>query len=214
MPVPEIPLADLPILSSPKVSALTRTLASCSPTASSSSVKFPEPPSSPSRSPVKRAGPDFLVPFPVLKSPTKRSALQFPQTPSRRDRILAPTSDGAPPQTPSSVSSSPSKTDSVPSTPVHQKGDNSTVLQTPSTSRRQALYERVRQRSMSKSPTKSSHLGGDKSDKAMTPSMTRDQMLKLQQEELRRRCLLGRLAGVAESIWMSVFLCITFFRLP
>jgi len=32
--------------------------------------------------------------------------------------------------------------------------------------------------------------------------MTKDQLLKLSQEELRRRCLLGRLDGVAESVWM------------
>ncbi len=36
--------------------------------------------------------------------------------------------------------------------------------------------------------------------------MTRDQMLKMSQDELRRRCLLGRLGGVAESIWMLVVL--------
>ena len=34
--------------------------------------------------------------------------------------------------------------------------------------------------------------------------MSRDQLLKLGQEETRRRCLLGRLGGVAESIWMYV----------
>lgn len=32
--------------------------------------------------------------------------------------------------------------------------------------------------------------------------MTKDQLLKLSQEEMRRRCLLGRLGGVAESVWM------------
>jgi len=32
--------------------------------------------------------------------------------------------------------------------------------------------------------------------------MSRDQLLKLSQEETRRKCLLGRLGGVAESIWM------------
>lgn len=29
-------------------------------------------------------------------------------------------------------------------------------------------------------------------------------MLKMGQEEMRRRCLLGRLGGVAESVWMFV----------
>ena len=32
--------------------------------------------------------------------------------------------------------------------------------------------------------------------------MTKEQLHKLGQEELRRRCLLGRLNGVAESVWM------------
>jgi len=32
--------------------------------------------------------------------------------------------------------------------------------------------------------------------------MTKEQLLKLSQEEMRRRCLLGRLGGVAESVWM------------
>ena len=38
--------------------------------------------------------------------------------------------------------------------------------------------------------------------------MSRDQLLKLSQEETRRRCLLGRLGGVAESIWMWVPACV------
>ncbi|KAF8914073.1 hypothetical protein CPB84DRAFT_1758310 [Gymnopilus junonius] len=199
--LPEIPLADLPALSPPKVSAFTRSLASCSPSTSSSAVKLPQPPSSPSRSPKKRTDPDFLVPFPVSKSPTKKSALLFPHTPSRRDRSLMSAPDSIPPQMPSTTSS-PTKTDSVPSTPVRQKGENSTPLQTPSTSRRQALYERVRQRSLSTSPTKIPHQSSLSPGKAVTTTMTRDQMLKMQQDELRRRCLLGRLGGVAESVWM------------
>lgn len=116
----------------------------------------------------------------------------FPQTPSRRDQPI--NTDG--PQTPSSSNTSPFKDSSVPSTPKHQTGSTDTPGTTPSTSRRQALYERVRQRSLSMSPTKA-----PRSD-AITPSMTRDQMLKLSQDEMRRRCLLGRLGGVAESIWM------------
>ena len=35
-------------------------------------------------------------------------------------------------------------------------------------------------------------------------SMSKDQLLKFSQEEMRRRCLLGRLSGVAESVWMYV----------
>ncbi|KDR83571.1 hypothetical protein GALMADRAFT_219392 [Galerina marginata CBS 339.88] len=204
LPLPNIPLADLPDLSAPKVSTLTRTLASCSPS-TASTVKLPGPPSSPSRSPTKKPTRDFVVPFPTTlasKSPSKRSTFLFPQTPSRQDRIIAPGSGSSsePPQTPSTTSS-PSKDYSVPSTPVHQRGDKDSPFQTPSASRRQALYERVRQRSISASPTKTPRqeaLMGN-----ISPSkMTRDQMLKLQQDELRRRCLLGRLGSVAESIWM------------
>jgi hypothetical protein len=183
-----------------KVSSLTRTLASASPKASLSSLSLPGPPSSPSRSlsksPTKKVLRDFAVPFPVLasKSPTKTSML-YPKTPrhNRTDRSALLT-----PRTPASST----KHDVFdPSTPVHQKGSNaSTAPETPTTSRRQALYERVRQRSLTASPTKglSNEVTGGK--------LTRDQMLKLGQEEMRRRCLLGRLSGVAESVWMSVFL--------
>ncbi|KJA30079.1 hypothetical protein HYPSUDRAFT_175241 [Hypholoma sublateritium FD-334 SS-4] len=196
--VPQIPLADIPELSVPKMSTLTRTLASASPS-SISSIKLPGPPSSPSRSPVKRPARDFAIPFPTVSrpvSPFKKSTILFPQTPSRHNRN-SDLSDG-PPHTPSSTSSSPAKDVSEPSTPVHQRGNNETPLQTPTTSRRDALYERIRQRSLSMSPTKT-----PRKESLGSPSkMTRDQMLKMSQDELRRRCLLGRLGGVAESIWM------------
>ncbi|KAF8803671.1 hypothetical protein BYT27DRAFT_7194998 [Phlegmacium glaucopus] len=197
--VPNIPLADLPELSGPKVSALTRTLASCSPSAVTS-IKFPAPPSSPSRSPTKKSDREFAIPLTTRlstsKSPLKKSSILFPQTPSRRDQLgKSVTTDR--PQTPSSSNTSPFKDSSVPSTPKHQTGSSTgTPGTTPSTSRRQALYERVRQRSLSMSPTKAPRPDGT------TPSMTRDQMLKMSQDEMRQRCLLGRLGGVAESIWM------------
>ncbi|KAH9482831.1 hypothetical protein JR316_0004931 [Psilocybe cubensis] len=194
--LPEVPLADLPELSAPKVSSLTRTLASFSPS-SASSLQLPTVPSSPSRSPVKKTARDLPIHPPttlLTKSPSKKNTVLFPQTPSRRDRNIFPSSGSGPPQTPSTAASSPSK-DSLPSTPVRQQGPDNTPLQTPSTSRRQALYERVRQRSLSMSPTKAPRDANGK-----TP--TRDQMLKMSQDELRRRCLLGRLSGIAESIWM------------
>ncbi|KAF8076237.1 hypothetical protein FPV67DRAFT_404816 [Lyophyllum atratum] len=196
--VPQIPLASLPELAMPvKISSLTRTLASASPKGAIASFSLPGPPSSPSRSPtkspIKRALREFAVPFPVTsasKSPTKSSIL-FPQTPSRRDKVT----DLFSPRTPSTSLTSESAFD--PSTPVHQKGDNAaTVPQTPTSSRRQALYERIRQRSLTASPTKapSSEVKGGK--------LTRDQIMRMGQEEMRRRCLLGRLGGVAESVWM------------
>ncbi|KAG6878110.1 hypothetical protein C0993_012114 [Termitomyces sp. T159_Od127] len=212
-PVPAIPLADLPELAMPaKISALTRTLASASPKGALSSLSFPTAPGSPSRSPTKsptkRALRDFAIPFPITsaansptkknsvlfpvpalsKSPTKSTSVLFPQTPSRRDGA-----DLFSPRTPAA-----SEFDVFdPKTPTHQKGKNATTVpQTPTSSRRQALYERVRQKSLTASPTKtpSSDVKGGK--------LTRDQLLKMGQEEMRRRCLLGRLGGVAESVWM------------
>ncbi|KAG6837963.1 hypothetical protein H0H93_008357 [Arthromyces matolae] len=162
---------------------------------------------------------DFAVPFPISKSPVKSSvqfptiatksptksssALLFPQTPSRHHNNPETTADLFSPRTPVtsliSTSASPSKATDVsnPQTPQHQKGKNaSTVPQTPTSSRRQALYERVRQKSLNMSPTKtpSGDIPGGK--------LTKEQMAKMGQEEMRRRCLLGRLGGVAESVWM------------
>ncbi|KAJ7047513.1 hypothetical protein C8F04DRAFT_1216821 [Mycena alexandri] len=196
-PVPQIPCADLPRLSATKPATLTRTLASLSPKSSLSPFKLPAPPSSPSRSPTKpkTAAHQFAIPFPLAsgsgsKSPTK-SSVAFPQTPSSRSNRLAPQ------LTPRTPKTSLSEALSQPSTPVHQRGATAqTVPQTPTSSRREALYERLRQRSLSASPTKaaSSDVKGGK--------LTRDQILKMGQDELRRRCLLGRLGGVAESVWM------------
>ncbi|KAJ6509956.1 hypothetical protein C8R47DRAFT_1003480 [Mycena vitilis] len=199
-PVPPIPCADLPRLSpSTKTTSLTRTLASLSPKASLSPFKLPATPSSPSRSPSKsKTVPHpFAIPFPLTsgggaKSPTK-SSMPFPQTPSRLNRNAAELT----PRTPKTSVSSISEALPQPSTPVHQRGGTAeTIPQTPTSSRRAALYERLRQRSLSASPTKaaSSEVKGGK--------LTRDQMLKMGQDELRRRCLLGRLGGIAESVWM------------
>ena len=43
--------------------------------------------------------------------------------------------------------------------------------------------------------------------------MSRDQLLKLSQEEMRHRVLLGRLEGIAESVWMSVSVFLFLFSL-
>lgn len=197
--IPPIPLAKLPELCAPaKPSALTRVFASISPKATGLFPTPPLPPGSPSRSPQKRVAREFAAPFPVTPStgrisPIKNSIL-FPQTPSRKDRVLP--SVQTPTRTP--TSSNASITD-VPSTPTHQRGSTaSTVPQTPTSSRRQALYERVHQRSLTASPTKT-----PKHD-IVGAKLTREQMVKLGQEEMRRRCLLGRLPGVAESVWMYV----------
>ncbi|PIL37284.1 hypothetical protein GSI_00977 [Ganoderma sinense ZZ0214-1] len=183
---------------------------------------------SPSKSPSKKDR-DFAVPFPatpssrlgtpttnrifktpsadrIFKTPTtdrifktpSTNRILFPKTPSSRHSAA---SDGDP-STPTSARTpslsgrdTPTDSDkSVPSTPVHQRGpDASTVPQTPTSSRRQALYERVRQRSLQNTPTKANPTGA---------SLSKDELFRLGQEEMRRRLLLGRLSGIAESVWM------------
>ncbi|KAI0677406.1 hypothetical protein C8Q78DRAFT_1159750 [Trametes maxima] len=132
----------------------------------------------------------------ILKTPSTNRIL-FPKTPSSRhahseDELRTPTSA----HTPSLAGSeTPTASDcSVPSTPVHQRGPTATTVpQTPTSSRRQALYERVRARSIQNTPTKANPTG---------VPMSKELLQKLGQEEMRRRCLLGRLGGVAESVWM------------
>lgn len=73
------------------------------------------------------------------------------------------------------------------------------VLQPLTTPRRQALYNRIQETSLPPSPSKSQR-------KADVPGskLIAEQSLKLGQKEIHRRCLLGRLGGVAESVWMWV----------
>lgn len=73
-----------------------------------------------------------------------------------------------------------------------------TFPETPTSSRRQALYERIRQKSLTSSPVKTP----SKSKDIPGGKMSRDQLIKLSQEEMRHRVLLGRLEGIAESVWM------------
>ncbi|TFK55822.1 hypothetical protein OE88DRAFT_1804615 [Heliocybe sulcata] len=221
-PAPSLPLADLPEISTQnKPSTLTQILASASPKSPSSRtlLQTPESPSrskSPRKSPTKRIGPSLSDDFPVPLLPVIPSSRSIPATPSRsKNTILFPQTPASgsrgrnlatsllTPRTPSvspARSTASSVYDSLPSTPRKQTGsDAETVPETPNTSRRQALYERIRQRSLTGSPTKptsavGSIQGGSK--------MTRDQLLKMTQEETRRRCLLGRLGGIAESVWM------------
>lgn len=181
-------------------------LASASPKgANSKPFLFPPTSSvhSPIKSPSKKVNRDFVIPFPTLSpstSPTKKSTIPFPQTP-RHKRVETSTTTPITPQTPSNkISGDLSDAEGPPETPSKQTGANAeTAPATPSTSRRQALYERVRQRSLTTSPTKNPK-GLDTSN----TKLTRDQILRLSQEEMRRRCLLGRLGGIAESVWMFV----------
>lgn len=209
--VPELPLADIPALAPlAKPSALTQRLVAASPKASpTASLSFPSlpTPSSPSRSPKKKSreppsDDDFSIPFPL--TPASPAKPLFPQTPTssaRHNRFqtprhlpsrtpsLSPTRSGL--LTPSTAGPS------TPSTPRHQTGG---APDTPSTARRQALYERIRLKSLTSTPVK----GAKPAELAGGSAMTRVQLQKMTQDELRRRVLLGRLGGVAESVWMCV----------
>ncbi|KAG7097123.1 hypothetical protein E1B28_004501 [Marasmius oreades] len=214
--VPLVPFANLPKLSVPtKSSSLTRMFASVSPKSTSSRDKSEVliPPSSPSRTPRGRSRlDDFAVPAPITpssrsSSPSKRSAILSPMkrpiisTPSKREIIAFNKNTVLFPSTPSSHADNSVKL--LPRTPTTSNASVDEMLstptesgtpQTPTTSRRQALYERIRQRSLSASPTKQRD--------GLTAKMSQDQMLKLSQDEMRQRCLLGRLGGMAESVWM------------
>jgi hypothetical protein len=193
-PIPGIPRANLPpITPTSKASA-----------GSKSSFAFPQTPSRHNRpDPQLHTGLDPIPGIPRAPiTPTSKasadskSSLAFPQTPSRHNRP-DPASSLLTPKTPSTSNS----ISSEPSTPAKQKGANATTApQTPSTSRRQALYDRVRQRSLTSTPSKATA-----SSNVLGGKLTKDQMMKMGQEEMRRRCLLGRLGGVAESVWMWVF---------
>ncbi|KAF5393754.1 hypothetical protein D9757_000159 [Collybiopsis confluens] len=192
--VPTIPLAQLPALSSPtKPSSLTRVFASMSPKSSTSMQNsLPATPSSPSRSALKSPAKSDGLASLKLTEPIKHTAL-FPTTPSTSRTVRTPRILNL--RTPSTSRVLIKELPSEPSTPRGR--DPASVLQTPSTSRRQALYDRIRERSLSASPSKS-----QRNAEVPGSKLTKDQMLKLGQEEMRRRCLLGRLGGVAESVWM------------
>ena len=219
-------MADIPQLPirPGTASSLTKMFASSSPKSAASAKILSMPQSPPSKlslgslkkSPTKQLPPikPFNISFPTAstssslrsptKSPSKGLASIFPKTPGKNSVALPQTpsshhSSGSSsifsPRTPRSSVSTPST--SIPSTPSRQKGDDAdTVPATPTTARRQALFERIRQKSITTSPSK--YRLGDQT----TPKISRDQLLKLSQEETRRKCLLGRLGGVAESIWM------------
>ncbi|KAI0787083.1 hypothetical protein BC629DRAFT_1714829 [Irpex lacteus] len=205
----------LPPLPTPKQpSTLTRLLASSSPKSPSSAsiLATPTSPSpfskSPSKSPSKRPQREFAIPFPITP-PAKRAV--HPRTPSTRGRLYdafsTPTSSRTPSTPSTSFSDTPSSStpsSSIPSTPVHQRGPSAaTAPETPSSSRRAAIYERIRQRSLTTAtPTKPNPFNKSLTSTPSTPRMSKDALLKLSQEEMRRRCLLGRLSGVAESVWM------------
>ncbi|KAG8994758.1 hypothetical protein FRB94_012581 [Tulasnella sp. JGI-2019a] len=133
-----------------------------------SSPNASSPIKSPTKSPVKRSG---LISS-LLNTPTK-SVIPFP----------------TPDQTPESAGSSSA---SVPSTPQTDR-----TIRTPSTARRDALKQRIHQRSLQNngSPTKGSVVVTLGTEKDGTP---REKLVT--QQELKRRLILGRLGNIAECI--------------
>ncbi|KAI9447811.1 hypothetical protein H4582DRAFT_1896542 [Lactarius indigo] len=191
---PNLPMADLPqLIVPPKPSKLTQLLASASPK-SPSSVKIlstPPSPTSPTKASSSRAS--FSS-----KSPAKMSDFgsHLRHTPTSNKSSASKAGSGA--------------TNSVqfPKTPSRRA-----LLQdlTGLLTSKDTLYVTVRGRAKRflaihtcppeglecrhlKTPSKSKDVTGGK--------LSRDQLLKLSQEEMRRRVLLGRLDGVAESVWM------------
>lgn len=79
----------------------------------------------------------------------------------------------------------------TPETPRH----NTTIPQTPTTSRRAALMERVRLKSLN-TPSKGSVQITSRNAEGEEVSRT------IGPEDVKRRLLLGRLSGVAEAVWM------------
>ncbi|KAG8749483.1 hypothetical protein FRC14_001334 [Serendipita sp. 396] len=91
---------------------------------------------------------------------------------------------------------------SVPTTPTNAIASSvPNTVETPASARRAALYERIRARSESE---------GESSKKtAVTASVRSAEKLSARKvvkmvgpEELRRRCILGRLGTIAEAVWM------------
>ncbi|KAG8930178.1 hypothetical protein FRC02_004528 [Tulasnella sp. 418] len=128
-----------------------------------------------------------LLRTPVKGTPVK--ALNLFQTPEP----VTPSKNSIPFPTPGDTPSSSSEASgSVPSTPV-----KATPTRTPSTSRRDALRERIRQRSLSNNATPT------KNRVAVTLGTDQDGNVKkklVSAEELKRRCVLGRIEGIAECV--------------
>jgi hypothetical protein len=169
--LPQIPCADWPGLKTSSILLHRRTLSRpASPDKSASHDKFRTPPAPSDPSPSK-------LPVTLMASP---AGIPFPKTPKR------PNAD--PLSLLRTPSSGPSRLQTPRSTP---QTSGSSVPATPTSERRAALYERVRQKSVSKTITTGS-----------SSAETRESFANYTKAALRRRCLLGRLGSVAEGLWM------------
>ncbi|KAF8511208.1 hypothetical protein JB92DRAFT_3083535 [Gautieria morchelliformis] len=163
----EATVAVLPLADLPKLPVTSKLTSLTKAFAKSSSAS---PPKGIASHPVSaRRTPKEFVPFPVT-----------PQTPSTSPVKSAP-----------DLETSRTRTPHTPQTPVRQTG---AVPQTPTTSRRAALYERIRQKSLTSTPS------GQEQHNELEP-VSKEKMRLLGQEELKRRCILGRLDEVAATVW-------------
>ncbi|KAH7103048.1 hypothetical protein BKA62DRAFT_616979 [Auriculariales sp. MPI-PUGE-AT-0066] len=216
------PLADLPPLippaapkeDNPKRAELTEVLMSPSPGGTMRHKLRPslEAPGSPTRaSPSKRPFPTLgLQQQRIFSSPSRVNSRIVDEDDNMLPRVPFPSlgavttpSRGLPPQTPSTnrimgpPSASPTKgsptkgsdAGSVPTTP----STSGRVTPTSGSSRRDALYERVRKRSESNNSTPTTKRIVSAPG---TPAHTEEM------DKLRKAALLSRLADVAESVWM------------
>jgi hypothetical protein len=131
----------------------------------------------------------------LLQTPHKSKAKQntVDTSPERQEQIpfpMAPPS-GSIPQTPSRKANF-NEHSGTPASTATDTPSTVRTLGTPSSERRAALYERVRQRSLSNTPMKS----------PTKLPFSREGLKVMGADLMRRRVLLGRLPNVAESIWM------------
>ncbi|KAF8331500.1 uncharacterized protein EI90DRAFT_3058103 [Cantharellus anzutake] len=168
--IPNIPFAGLPPLAnitSSNMSSLTRTLLLSPPKNTSSRTPA---------SAKQLSLPPSSIPF-----PTPSPSVKKPPAPARSDLLKKP-----PIPAPALVPR--------PQTPTDKQ--SSEIPETPTTSRRAALSERIRRKSLN-TPSKGSvviktrdSFSGVETTRTITP------------EELKRRLVLGRLNSVADSVWM------------
>jgi hypothetical protein len=97
----------------------------------------------------------------------------------------------------------------TPTNSMTTPGSSKNMPETPTSARRAALYERIRKKSesdegsMKKTAVTATVRSSSKEPNAQGHSLVERKVVKMVgPEELRRRVILGRLGGIAESVWM------------
>lgn len=127
----------------------------------------------------------------LMRTPTS-GRLAFPSTPSSSSSVSSSSSRPVSPV--KALLGDPFS--SRPTTPTTPR-QNTTVPQTPTTSRRAAFMERVRLKSMN-TPSKGAV-------QVLTRNSEGEEFVRtIGQEDVKKRLLLGRLPNVAEAVWMFV----------